>query len=105
MKRYTWVTFRCKYPGLVGHFWVQINRQGEGLKAARLLMVLSSISPLVILWVIRGNSLIPVRYFVAFCALMAVLPNAFLWLRIWMAKKQGDFHERLSTIAKVIEGG
>ena len=33
----------------------------EGLKAARLLMVLSSISPLFILWAIRGNSLIPDR--------------------------------------------
>ncbi|MDA0707071.1 MAG: hypothetical protein O2907_09140, partial [Proteobacteria bacterium] len=21
---YTWVTFRCKYGGLVGHFWMQI---------------------------------------------------------------------------------
>jgi hypothetical protein len=31
----------------------------EGLRAARLLMVLSSISPLFILWAIRGNSLIP----------------------------------------------
>lgn len=30
----------------------------EGLKAARLLMVLSSISPLFILWAIRGNCLV-----------------------------------------------
>ncbi len=65
----------------------------EGLKAARLLMVLSSISPLFILWAIRGNSLIPDRCFVGFCTLMVVLPNAFLWLRIWTAKKQADKRE------------
>ena len=36
----------------------------EGLKAARVLMVLSSISPLFILWAIRGNNLIPDRWFI-----------------------------------------
>lgn len=65
----------------------------EGLKAARLLMVLSSISPLFILWAIRGNSLIPDRWFIALCILMVVVPNAFLWLRIRTAKKQADQRE------------
>ena len=64
--------------------------QSEGLKVARLLMVLSSISPLFILWAIRGNSLIPDRYFIGFSALMVVVPNAFLWLRIRTARKQKD---------------
>ena len=50
----------------------------EGLKAARLLMVLSSVAPLFILWAIRGNSLIPDRWFIGFCALMVIVPNAFL---------------------------
>jgi hypothetical protein len=45
-------------------------------------MVLSSISPLFILWGIRGNSLVPDRYFLAFCFLMVAVPNAFLWLRV-----------------------
>lgn len=62
----------------------------EGLKAARLLMVLSSVSPLFILWAIRGNSVIPDIYFVGFCVLMVAVPNAFLWLRIRTAKKQAD---------------
>jgi hypothetical protein len=62
----------------------------QGLKSARLLMVLSSISPLFILWAIRGNSLIADRYFVSFCALMVVVPNGFLWLRIRIAKRQND---------------
>ena len=72
-----------------------LPRHSEGLKAAQLLMVLSSISPLFVLWAIRGNSLIPDRYFVAFCALMVILPNAFLWLRIRTAKKQADKRELL----------
>ena len=62
------------------------NAHSEGLKAARLLMVLSSISPLFILWAIRGNSLVPDRWFIGFCILMVIVPNAFLWLRIRTAK-------------------
>ena len=69
------------------------SKRSEGLKAARLLMVLSSISPLFILWAIRGNSLVPDRWFITFCALMVVVPNVFLWLRIRVAKKQGDKRE------------
>lgn len=65
----------------------------EGLRAARLLMVLSSVSPLFILWAIRGNSLIRDQWFVGFCALMVVVPNVFLWLRIRMARKQSDKRE------------
>ena len=65
----------------------------EGLKTARLLMVLSSISPLFILWAIRGNSLIPDRWFIAFCALMVAVPNGFLWLRIRTSKRQADKRE------------
>jgi len=70
---------------------VSVHR--EGLKAARLLMVLSSISPLFILWAIRGNSLLPDPWFVGCCALMVVVPNAFLWLRIATAKKENDKRE------------
>jgi len=65
----------------------------EGLKAARLLMVLSSISPLFILWAIRGNSLVPDHVFIGFCVLMVILPNAFLWFRIRIVKKQSDKRE------------
>lgn len=65
----------------------------EGLRFARLLMVLSSISPLFILWGIRGNDLIRDRYFISFCALMIVVPNAFLWLRVRTARKHEDKRE------------
>jgi len=61
----------------------------EGLRIARLLMVLSSISPLFILWAIRGNDLIPDLLFIGLCTFMVVLPNVVLWLRIWRAKKSG----------------
>ncbi len=59
----------------------------EGLKIARLLMVLSSISPLFVLWAIRGSKLVADRYLAVFCALMIVLPNVFLCLRIRTARK------------------
>jgi hypothetical protein len=50
-------------------------------------MVLSSISPLFILWAIRGSKLLTDRYILSLCALMVVLPNIFLWVRILAAKK------------------
>lgn len=72
-----------------------MNRNGdqEGLKVARLLMVLSSVSPLFILWAIRGSSLIPDRYFLTFCVAMVVVPNVFLWLRIRTAIKLQERRE------------
>ena len=63
------------------------NPKTEGLKVARLMMVLSSTSPLFVLWAIRGSKLIPDRYLISFCALMVVLPYLFLWLRIGAARK------------------
>jgi hypothetical protein len=63
------------------------------MKTARLLMVLSSISPLFILWAIRGIKLIPDIYFLSFCALMVLVPNGFLWLRIRTARKLRETKE------------
>jgi hypothetical protein len=65
----------------------------EGLRFARLLMVLSSISPIFILWGIRGNKLIPDRYFLAACAVFVFVPNGFLWLRLNTAKRMSDKRE------------
>lgn len=59
----------------------------EGLSLARFMMVLSSISPLFIFWAIRGNSLIPDLYFVGTCALLIILPNLVLYLRMSSAKR------------------
>lgn len=72
----------------------------EGLATARLLMVLSSISPLFILWAIRGNCLIPNVYFIGFCVLMVLVPNTFLWVRIRTAKRQSDKRELTVGIAE-----
>ncbi len=60
----------------------------EGLGFTRFVMVLSSISPLFILWAIRGNSLVAEGYFLVFCIIMATLPSIYLWWRIVNAKKQ-----------------
>lgn len=48
-------------------------------------MVLSSISPLFILWGIRGSNLIRDAYFIPMCVALVVVPNAFLWWRIKVA--------------------
>jgi len=57
--------------------------KSEGLPIARLLMVLSSISPLFILWAIRGANVkgLPESYFLAFCALIP-RSHAPAWERI-----------------------
>lgn len=62
----------------------------ESLKIARLMMVLSSLSPLFILWAIRGNPLISDYYLICGCLLMVVIPNAFLYERILAAKRNND---------------
>ncbi len=65
----------------------------EGLELARLLMVLSSLSPLFILWAVRGNDLIPDVYFIGACVLMALAPTAFLYWRIRVAQRENDKRE------------
>lgn len=61
------------------------TKHGEGLRTARLLMVLSGLSPLFLLWAIRGSRIVPDSYLIPACALMVVLPNLFLGLRIRLA--------------------
>lgn len=53
-------------------------------------MVLGSLSPLFILWAIRGNRLIEGTLFTVICLIFAVLPNAFLYYRIRKAIKRRD---------------
>ena len=67
----------------------------EGFKTLRLLMVLSSISPLFILLAIRGNSLVPDYYFEITCILLVAIPNFFLWLRIRIARRNEGIHQRM----------
>lgn len=65
-------------------------RYTQGLEFTRLMMVLGSISPLFILWAIRGNNLITDKYFLIFCLIMIVLPNGILGLRIYIARGHRD---------------
>src|SRR5208282_2120176 len=58
------------------------RERGEGLRFARLLMVVSSLSPLFIFWATKGTALIPERCFLGVCAFMVIVPNVFLGLRI-----------------------
>ncbi len=69
------------------------SRTNQGLKFARILMVLSSISPLFILWAIRGNPLISDQYFLPACLFMILAPNAFLCWRIKTAIKLEEDQE------------
>ena len=69
----------------------QVQKEhGEGLRFARLLMVLSSLAPLFVLMAIRGNCLFPELYFTLACLGMAILPSVFLWWRVRTARRHKD---------------
>ena len=70
-----------------------VGRRREGLPFARFLMVLSSFSPLFILWALRGNSVIPEQWFTVSCLSLAVLPTAALCYREYKARKNHDERE------------
>ena len=65
-------------------------QQNESLGFIRVMMVLSSFSPLFILWALRGNQEVSDLYLTSFCVLFVIIPNLFLWRRINIAKKQND---------------
>ncbi len=65
----------------------------EGLKTARLLMMLSSLAPLFVLWAVKGTTLMRDIYFSSICAALIILPNLFLWLRIRTAQRMNDKRE------------
>ena len=67
--------------------------KSEGLPITRLMMVLSSISPLFILWAIRGTTVFPETWFLSFCGIMVLGPNLFLWRRVKKARKRNDRRE------------
>lgn len=65
-------------------------QQSESLGFIRVMMVLSSFSPLFILWALKGNKEVSDLYLIPICALFVFIPNLFLWRRIVIAKKQND---------------
>ena len=64
----------------------------EGLNLLRFILVLSSISPLFILWAVKGIALLPDIYFVPCCSALATLPTIVLFRREKIARKQRDTH-------------
>jgi hypothetical protein len=58
----------------------------EGLPIGRLILVVSSFAPLFLIWAVRGAKAVPDRFFVPVCLGSAVLPNAFLALRLLTSK-------------------
>lgn len=51
------------------------------------MLVLSSMSPLFILWALRGTSLMPQWAFIVICAALFLLPNLYLALMLWTVKR------------------
>jgi hypothetical protein len=62
----------------------------DGLGIARFILVISSLSPLFILWGVRGSEVVDDRTWEVCCTLIVTIPNAFLWLQIYIAKKRGN---------------
>lgn len=66
------------------------NPYTEGLKLFRLLMVLASLTPLFVLWAVRGNNLIPEPWFILGCILFAAIPNILIVTRVIITVKRRD---------------
>jgi hypothetical protein len=66
------------------------KRTSEGLPLARLFMVTASLSPLFILWAVRGIPKVPDVVTIPFCIGMVIVPNAVLLLRLLFAKRSND---------------
>ena len=69
-------------------------KRAQGLRVARLLMIVSSFAPLFILWGIRGTKFMDETIFSIICIGLVIIPNLFLLARIRSAKK----HEGLVPI-------
>jgi hypothetical protein len=69
------------------------TKHSEGLKLARLFMVLSGMSPLFMLWAIKGNKIVSDGYLLSACVALVLIPNLVLWLRIRTAKEQNDMRD------------
>lgn len=65
-------------------------KTGEGLPLARLNMVIASLSPLFILWAVRGIPNIPDCILISACTGLIVLPNMVLFGRLVFAVKACD---------------
>ena len=64
---------------------MKIHEGKQGLGMMRLVLVISTFSPLFLLWAVRGSCLIEDVYFASACVALAVVPSIILAFRIWIA--------------------
>ncbi|MBD3350983.1 MAG: hypothetical protein GF364_05800 [Candidatus Lokiarchaeota archaeon] len=64
--------------------------QSEGFKLARLFMVLASLSPLFLLWMVKGIPTVPDYILVPICIGLIFLPNLVLLARLKIALNRSD---------------
>ena len=76
------------------------SQHQDGLRLARLLMVIGSLSPLFILWAIRGTRDVPDKWWAGFCAFCVVAPNLMLYARWRIAHRRNDHRVILVQSAK-----
>ena len=60
----------------------------EGLPFVRFAMIISSLTPLFLLWAVRGMRPIPDAWLVSVCAALIVLPNLVLLARLAIASRR-----------------
>lgn len=67
----------------------------EGLPLARFCMALASLSPLFILWAIRGIKCVPDKFLIPVCVGLVVLPNLVLFGRLAIARRANDVQSKV----------
>ena len=77
-----------------------IKTANGGLRIARFLMVVGSLSPLFILWAIRGARVVPDIWWIALCLSCAVAPNLALLYRWRRAVTNNDHRVIIAQSAK-----
>ena len=71
----------------------------EGLRFVRLMMVISGLTPLFVLWAIRGMQPVPDKWLIISCAALVIVPNCVLLSRLVVARRRGDKHTLAITKA------
>lgn len=63
------------------------KKADEGLEFTRFILVWSSLSPVFVLWAIRGVDAITDKYWIPICIVLFVLPTLILWCILRQARK------------------
>lgn len=65
-------------------------RPSDGLALIRLVLVISSLSPVFVLWAIRGVNVMRDLYWIPLCLTLFLVPNLLLWLFVRRARVVGN---------------